>query len=192
MQKKIKIYDMDVEYAVNYRSVHYPRLEFKTGNLMLILPKNYESEKKIIETHKEWIYKKHKEILHSLKASKNKKLNINRTQEEFKELVHSIIEKNLYDLNLKVNKVYFKEMKSKWASCSSSKNFMVNSLLRYLPVHLIDYVVYHEIAHLKERKHNERFWKIIKEKYKDHQKREKELFLYWFLVQERLDKQSLL
>ena len=65
---------------------------------------------------------------------------------------------------------------------------MVNSLLRYLPVHLIDYVVYHEIAHLKERKHNERFWKIIKEKYKDHQKREKELFLYWFLVQERLNK----
>ena len=187
MQKKIKIYDMDVEYAVNYRSVHYPRLEFKTGNLILILPKNYESEKKIIETHKEWIYKKHKEILNSLKASKNKKLNINRTQEGFRELIHSIIEKNLQNLHLKVNKVYFKEMRSKWASCSSSKNLMVNSLLRYLPEALIGYVVYHEIAHLKERKHNERFWKIIKGKYKDHQKMEKELFLYWFLVQERLN-----
>ncbi|HLC33234.1 MAG TPA: M48 family metallopeptidase, partial [Candidatus Nanoarchaeia archaeon] len=67
------------------------------------------------------------------------------------------------------------------------KNLMVNSLLRYLPVHLIDYVVYHEIAHLKERKHNERFWKIIKGKYKDNQKMEEELFLYWFLVQERLN-----
>lgn len=188
MQKKIKIYDMDVEYDVNYRTVKYPRLEFKTGNLMLILPKNYESEKKIIETHKEWIYKKHKEIINSLKASKNKKLNTHRTQEEFKEFVHSIIKRNLHDLHLKVNKVYFKEMKSKWASCSSSKTLMVNSLLRYLPEPLIGYVVYHEIAHLIERKHNERFWKIIKGKYKDHQKREKELFLYWFLVQERLDK----
>ncbi len=185
MQKKIKIYDMEVEYAVDYRPIKFPRLEFKTGNLMLILPKNYESEKKIIETHKEWIYKKHKEILNSLKASKNKKLNTIRTKKEFKELVHSIIEKNLHDLHLKVNKVYFKEMKSKWASCSSSKNLMINSLLQYLPRSLIEYVVYHEILHLIERKHNSNFWILMSKKYEDHQRKEKELFLYWFLVQDR-------
>lgn len=186
MQKKIKIYDMEVHYDVNYRSILYPRLEFKTGSLKLILPQNYKHESRLVETHKNWIYKKHKEILQSLNQSKNKELNTNRTDQDFKIFVHRIIEKNLKDLHLKVNKVCFKQMKSKWASCSSSKNLMINSLLRYLPNSLIDYVVYHEIAHLIERKHNERFWKIIKDKYKDHQKREKELFLYWFLVQEKL------
>jgi len=77
-------------------------------------------------------------------------------------------------------------MNSKWASCSSSKNLMVNSLLQHLPKSLIEYVIYHETLHLIERKHNEHFCKLMSKKYKDHQRKEKELFLYWFLVQENL------
>ena len=74
-------------------------------------------------------------------------------------------------------------MKSKWASCSIKKNLTFNTLLRYLPNFLIKYVVFHEITHLKEKKHNERFWKIIKKEFKDYQKKEKELLIYWFLIQ---------
>lgn len=185
MQKKTRIYDMDIDYTVDYRIVMYPRVEFKTGQLHLILPKNYQNENKIIDTHKDWIYKKHEEILNSLNKSKDKKL-VTRKPQEFKELVHKIVEKNLKDLNLKVNKIYFKQMKSKWASCSSSKNLMVNSLLQHLPKSLIEYVVYHETLHLIERKHNPNFWKLMSKKYKDHQRKEKELFVYWFLVQDKM------
>ena len=71
MQKKIKIYDLDVEYAVNYRPVHYPRLEFKTGNLMLILPKTMNQKRKLLKLIKNG-FTETQRILNSLKASKNK------------------------------------------------------------------------------------------------------------------------
>lgn len=34
-----------IEYKVNYRDIRHPRLEFKTGTLHLILPRNYKKEK---------------------------------------------------------------------------------------------------------------------------------------------------
>jgi len=54
---------------------------------------------------------------------------------------------------------------------------------KYLPERLIEYVIFHEMAHSWERKHNERFWNAVSKKFKDHQKREKELLVHWFLVQ---------
>ncbi|MBU4077646.1 MAG: DUF45 domain-containing protein, partial [Euryarchaeota archaeon] len=41
----------------------------------------------------------------------------------------------------------------------------------------------HEMVHLIERKHNEKFWKIISNKFENYDKNEKELFEYWFLIQ---------
>ena len=68
------------------------------------------------------------------------------------------------DLNTKINKIYFREMKTKWASHSQNNNLTINTLLKYLPEDLISYIIYHETAHNLERKHNENFWALIKEK----------------------------
>ena len=73
-------------------------------------------------------------------------------------------------------------MKSKWGSCSPDKNLMINTLLKYLPRDLIEYVIYHEMIHLIERKHNGHFWKIIASKFDNYGEKEKELFEYWFLI----------
>lgn len=81
-------------------------------------------------------------------------------------------------MKVSVNKIYFRKMKTKWASCSSKKNLTINTLLRYLPKDLIEYVIYHEMAHLVEKRHNERFWKIISHRFPDYKKVEKELFIY--------------
>ncbi|MBI4980194.1 M48 family metallopeptidase [Candidatus Woesearchaeota archaeon] len=184
MHKKINIYDLEVEYDVDYRDIRYPRLEFRTGNLLLVLPKNTKDHKEVIDKHKNWIYRKNSEIISSLKESKDKKLVMDRTAEEFKEIVKNKVNLFLLECDLNINGVNFRNMSSKWASCSSQKNLTINTLLKYLPDRLIDYVVYHEVMHLKERKHNEKFWGIVNKKFCDHQKIEKELFLYWFLVQD--------
>ena len=44
MHKIIRIADMDIKYQIDYRSVRYPRLEFKTGNLLLVLPSDYKED----------------------------------------------------------------------------------------------------------------------------------------------------
>ena len=77
-------------------------------------------------------------------------------------------------------------MKSKWGSLSSRKNLTINRYVKYLPNWLIKYIVFHEMVHLIERKHNERFWKIIGAKYKNYQRYETYLLKYWFLIQKKV------
>ncbi|MEM3526263.1 MAG: hypothetical protein QXV37_02510, partial [Candidatus Jordarchaeaceae archaeon] len=122
MDNRARIRDLEIEYTVDYRDVKYPRLEFKTGDLLLILPKNYEDTKNITEKHKEWIYKKALIIKKALEEAKDKTLNLNRTEEELKSLVYSTVTRFKGEFNLDINKVYFRKMKSKWGSLSRKRN----------------------------------------------------------------------
>lgn len=183
MKKEVKTFNSSIQYTTDYRNVKYPRLEFRTGRLNLILPHNYEEEDKLLKVHKSWIIKKQKSINSALNKSKGRKL-IKRDVESLKKIVLDYYERNAH--KFKAKKIQFRNMKSKWGSCSSDKTLTFNSFLRFLPLHLIQYVVYHEMVHLKERKHNLAFWNILSKKFKNYQSKEKDLFVYWFLVQERM------
>jgi predicted metal-dependent hydrolase len=187
MERQLRINDMDLKYKVSFRDVHYPRLEFKTGSLLLVLPRNYENEEEIIQKHINWIHKKNTAIKNSLEGLNEKNLEMDRTEEDFKSLVHSLVEIFSAELKIGVNRVFFRKMKSKWGSCSPGKNLTINTLLRYLPAGLIEYVIFHEMAHVVEKKHNDNFWKIIAKKCKDYQEYESDLLAYWFLIQRRID-----
>jgi hypothetical protein len=78
-------------------------------------------------------------------------------------------------------------MKTKWASHSKNNNLTVNTLLKYLPNDVIEYIIYHEITHSLERKHNERFWRLINKKFPDYETKEKDLLTYWFLIQKTIN-----
>lgn len=188
MAGRARIHDQGIEYETVYRDVKYPRLEFKTGDLLLVLPRKYKDPEGLIEKHKNWIYKKNHLIESALKEAKGKTLDFKRTDEELRDLVCSHVRNTSDELGRNINKIVFRRMRSKWGSCSSKKNLTINSLLKYLPGNLIGYVIFHEMAHLIERKHNERFWKIIEEKFSDHQKKEKDLLVYWFLIQKAIKK----
>ncbi len=180
MKKEVKTFNSRIDYDVEYRKVRYPRLEFRTGDLILILPENYNNEKSLLKNHERWILRKQKAIESALKLSKNKKL-----EEKSLEDTKKLILKFCAETKEKVNKITFKQMKSKWASCSNKRSLMFNKDLRFLPKSLIKYVVFHEITHFKEKKHNEKFWRLISRKFKNYKNKEKDLFIYWFLIQKR-------
>ena len=135
-----------IKYQVDYRNVKYPRLEFKTGNLLLILPKDYKDETRILEKHKEWIHKKEQTIKKALEEAKERSLNLTRTDKELKTMTHSIIKRYQEEYNFKINKIFFRRMKTKWASLSSKGNLTINTLLKYLPQKLIQYIIFHELS----------------------------------------------
>jgi predicted metal-dependent hydrolase len=173
----------ETPYLVKYRNVKYPRLEFKTGTLNLILPIDYEKKEKFLAKHKKWIDKKLKEIQKAIDQTEAKQINNTRNLNELKEMVQALSNGYQKELNTKINRIYFKKMKTKWASCSQGNNLTVNTLLKYLPTDLIEYIIFHEIAHSIERKHNFNFWSFIRKKISNHEAKEKDLLSYWFMVQ---------
>lgn len=50
-----------------------------------------------------------------------------------------------------------------WGSCSAGCNINLSLYLMLLPSHLIDYVLLHELAHLREMNHSASFWSILNE-----------------------------
>ncbi|MEN4005852.1 MAG: M48 family metallopeptidase [Methanobacteriaceae archaeon] len=186
MTDNIKIHDLEVEYKIIHRDIKYPRLELKTGDLFIIVPQNFENPEKLINKHEKWIYTKLSIIKRSMKDSKDKKLNKNRTEEELRYLVDFFADEMSIALEVEIKNIRFRLMKTKWGSCSSRGNININKLLKYLPEDLIRYVVFHEMAHLIEQNHNKNFWIIISKKFPDYEMMEKELLDYWFLIQTEL------
>ena len=70
-----------------------------------------------------------------------------------------------------VNQIRIKEKKTRWGSASSKGNLNFNWKLVMAPLEVLDYVVIHELCHLKEMNHSSAFWKLVKQydpDYKEH------------------------
>jgi len=174
-------------YTIIYRNVKYPRLEYKTGKLTLILPITHKNPEQILQKYQEWIKRKQQIITKAIKESKTKTLISNRTDKELKNLANTLIQTYQKELNIKINKIYYRKMKTKWASHSKSNNLTINTLAKYLPQELIEYIIYHEATHAIERKHNQNFWNIITKKFPDYENKEKDLLTYWFIIQKHIE-----
>lgn len=65
--------------------------------------------------------------------------------------------------------------RTRWGSCNSKKEIRLNWRLLQAPPHIINYVVCHELAHLKEMNHSAKFWAVVASIYPDYKTAEKEL-----------------
>ena len=70
-------------------------------------------------------------------------------------------------LSLTFNFTKVREYKSRWGSCSTSGNIFYNWRLVMAPPKIIQYVVFHELMHLKEHNHSPKFWKMLRSAYPD-------------------------
>ncbi|MEA3317010.1 MAG: SprT family zinc-dependent metalloprotease [Bacteroidota bacterium] len=75
-------------------------------------------------------------------------------------------------------KVYIKNAKTLWGSCSAVNNINLNIHLLRLPNYLIDYVILHELCHTKEKNHGKSFWELLDNVYPNAKIYSKELKNY--------------
>jgi hypothetical protein len=223
--KVLRINGAELPYGVERRYVKYPRLELKTGKLLVVLPRDMKDETPLLEKKIEWIAQKHAEIQEAIERVKTRmrdakgllifgdlfevredgsvKIDFNKKfvlcdfkdKNQASQLLAILKRMLLHEINLSArkyskkfgvgfNKVFIKNQRTKWASCSSRKNLSFNLKLIHLPKELVRYVVCHEVLHLKEKRHSKTFWSMIEHEFKDYERMERSLFEYWFFVQE--------
>ncbi len=63
----------------------------------------------------------------------------------------------------RIKKISLRDTSSRWGSCSHNGNLSFSWRLAFAPWEVLDYLVSHEVAHLKEHNHSEAFWALVAE-----------------------------
>lgn len=81
---------------------------------------------------------------------------------ELKKLALPLIEKWQHQIGVTVEDWQIKQMKTKWGTCNiEKKRIWINLELAKKPIHCLEYIIVHEMIHLLERHHNDRFLRLI-------------------------------
>ena len=99
-------------------------------------------------------YIKYKEIARALIYTKLDKYNT---------IYSDKINKDMNEHFFKYNRVAIRDQSSRWGSCSSKANLNFNYRLALLSERQSDYIVVHELCHLKEMNHSYRFWNLVEQ-----------------------------
>lgn len=73
------------------------------------------------------------------------------------------------------NKIYIKNQKTRWGSCSCKQNLNLNYKIVFLSQKHQDYIIVHEICHLKEFNHSRKFWALVEKALPNYLEIKKEL-----------------
>ena len=179
---KIVLDNKEYEYIIQYKRIKNIYMRVKDNKIYISSPKKVsikEIERFIIQKEK-WILnvikkqEEDKNIEKEIEAKRVKKY----TDEEFLNIIKVSVDKYSSLMNLFPNKVKIKDMKYAWGSCTSNKNISFNSELIYFEKEIIEYVVVHELSHLKYMNHQKEFWNLVERYIPNHKYLRKELKMY--------------
>lgn len=130
-------------------------------NEILLFGEKYKFELDANIDNKILTYNESKKIVSNLNLTENRHLLIN----WYKHLAHKYISKKSIELaeknDFKYERLFIRNQKTKWGTCSSRKNISFNWRLIMCPEYIIEYIIIHELSHLKEMNHSGRFWEEV-------------------------------
>lgn len=96
-------------------------------------------------------------------------------KESARALAHSRIAHFNSFYNFSFGRISIRNTKTRWGSCSKKGNLNFNYKILFLPPHMTDYIIVHELCHLKEFNHSQNFWNLVAKVVPEHKSIRKEL-----------------
>ena len=96
-------------------------------------------------------------------------------KERARGFVQSRVEALCSEYGFSYGRIAIRNTKRSWGSCSELGNLNFSYKIIFLPEHLAEYIIVHELCHLKEFNHSPKFWAHVEVILPDHKERRKEL-----------------
>lgn len=143
------------------------RVSVKSGGVVTVSAPRHTSEsviKSFLSKHVGWLQKK----IEYFKKFPEERLSLAREKKLYvahkaRARVTAEAKVNQWNRHFKFvfNKISIRNSRSRWGSCSSKGTICFNYKIAFLPEYLADYLVVHELCHLKERNHGKGFWGLV-------------------------------
>ncbi|MDP1884338.1 MAG: M48 family metallopeptidase [Candidatus Moranbacteria bacterium] len=166
-KRKININGKDIEYVFKRtKGSKSVRLAvYQDGRFVVTAPRWYPIYvvNKFIEEKSQWIFDKVKDVDFDL--LREKKADESAEYKKYVKLARVVIAGRLEFFNryygFAYKRVAIKNQKTCWGSCSRKANLNFNYKIIKLPDELRDYVIVHELCHLRELNHSRNFWGLV-------------------------------
>ncbi len=143
-------------------------IEIKNDLRIIVRAPLYMTKKQIekfINEKADWI-NKNLELVKGRAESKQKlvkftDVDIKAMTNEAKKIIPKRVKHFATIMGVRYNRIAIKHQATRWGSCSAKGNLNFNCLLVLCPPEIRDYVIIHELCHLKELNHSERFWNEV-------------------------------
>ncbi len=137
--------------------------EFRTKQHQLIISKTNSDEitAKISGGKINVFYPKHLDVAHKSVQYFIRRVIEEALRMEAKQHIPARVKELAIKYGFTYNKVFIKNVKSRWGSCSKKGNLNFSLHLMCLPDELIDYLILHELAHTVEHNHSKKYWAVL-------------------------------
>jgi len=99
-------------------------------------------------------------------------------KQEAQRLIPEMTEEYAESMQLFPSRGSFRKARSRWGSCNNSDAISFNYLMMKLPLSVIQYIVVHELSHIKHKHHQKEFWNLVEIYLPDYKEQQKELKRY--------------
>jgi len=163
LQKKGRLSDFSDKATLYYRGRAYPlqlRAHAKKRTRLIF---DREIFLLYYHTYNEKVFQKHIDDFY---------------RKEAEQCVPPLVEKWSRHMSLIPESIRFRKTKRQWGSCSGKNVLSFNTMLMKLPLSVIQYIIVHELAHIRHKHHQKSFWHCIEEHLPDYRERIAELKNY--------------